>query len=295
VNYLGVSVVIPYYYGNKYLKKLSEILWSNIKEYEKKFEGKIEILFVNDSPQDIIDESFLENLSGYYRIIKNEKNYGIHKTRVNGILEAEQEYIWMLDQDDDVSETWLPSQYACIQKSKADMVIANGYRQISGKACPIFKTEKKLKDATTIAPYVAYGNVIASPGQCLIRKEAIPKFWMEHILWENCADDMYLWMLMFGEKRSIVYNSEYLYTHISTGENFSSNEKQTIFSENKVIELLRKSGCIKERYLRFYSKRLKIRNKYFFEIKGKWLPKIYYFVTEVEKFLVCCFVKYLKV
>ena len=72
---MGVSVVIPYYYGNKYLKKLSEILWSNIKEYEKKFEGKIEILFVNDSPQDIIDESFLENLSGYYRIIKNEKNY----------------------------------------------------------------------------------------------------------------------------------------------------------------------------------------------------------------------------
>ena len=201
----------------------------------------------------------------------------------------------MLDQDDIVSERWLLSQSECIQKYKTDMVIANGKRQISGKDYPIFKNDKTLKDATTIAPYVAFGNVIASPGQCLIRKSAIPVFWMENILWENCADDMYLWMLMFGEKRSIAYNSEYLYTHISTGENFSSNEKQTIFSENKVIELLRKSGCIKERYLRFYSKRLKIRNKYFFEIKGKWLPKIYYFVTEVEKFLVCCFVKHLKV
>lgn len=292
---MGVSVIIPYYHGNKYLKKLSEILWDNIEEYEKKFNEKIEILIINDSPEDVIEEEPLKKLKGYYRIIKNEKNFGIHKTRVNGILEAGQEYIWMLDQDDDVSKKWLLSQYDCIQKSKTDMVVANGYREISGKACPIFKKEKDLKAATTIAPYVAYGNVIASPGQCLIRKKAIPKFWTEHILWENCADDMYLWMLMLGEGRSISYNPEYLYTHISTGENFSSNEKQTIFSEKKVIDLLRKSGTIKERYLRFYAKRLKIRNKYFFEIKRKWMAQIYYFVTEVEKFLVFCLMKYLKV
>ena len=108
-----------------------------------------------------------------------------------------------------------------------------------------------------------------------IRKSAIPVFWMENILWENCADDMYLWMLMFGEKLNISYNPEYLYTHVSTGENFSSNEKQTIYSEYKVIDLLRKAGGIKEWYLRFYAERLKIRNRYLFEIKKKWLSQIY--------------------
>ncbi len=56
---------------------------------------------------------------------------------------------------------------------------------------------------------------------------------------------MYLWMLMFGEKLNISYNPEYLYTHVSTGENFSSNEKQTIYSEYKVIDLLRKQGALK--------------------------------------------------
>ena len=66
------------------------------------------------------------------------------------------------------------------------MVIANGKRQISGKDYPIFKNDKTLKDATTIAPYVAFGNVIASPGQCLIRKSAIPVFWMENIVLMIC-------------------------------------------------------------------------------------------------------------
>lgn len=242
---MGVSVIIPYYHGNKYLENLSKVLADNIKEYEKKFDEKIEILFINDSPGDALEKEFLKEISGYYRIIENNKNYGIHKTRVNGICEASQEYIWMLDQDDIVSERWLLSQFECIQKYKTDMVIANGKRQISGKDYPIFKNDKTLKDATTIAPYVAFGNVIASPGQCLIRKSAIPVFWMENILWENCADDMYLWMLMFGEKLNISYNPEYLYTHVSTGENFSSNEKQTIYSEYKVIDLYGKQGALK--------------------------------------------------
>ena len=113
---MGVSVIIPYYHGNKYLENLSKVLADNIKEYEKKFDEKIEILFINDSPGDALEKEFLKEISGYYRIIENNKNYGIHKTRVNGICEASQEYIWMLDQDDIVSERWLLSQFECIQK-----------------------------------------------------------------------------------------------------------------------------------------------------------------------------------
>ena len=43
---MGVSVIIPYYHGNKYLENLSKVLADNIKEYEKKFDEKIEILFI---------------------------------------------------------------------------------------------------------------------------------------------------------------------------------------------------------------------------------------------------------
>ena len=31
---MGVSVIIPYYHGNKYLENLSKVLADNIKEYE---------------------------------------------------------------------------------------------------------------------------------------------------------------------------------------------------------------------------------------------------------------------
>ncbi|WP_373212130.1 glycosyltransferase family 2 protein [Ruminococcus sp. 5_1_39BFAA] len=289
---MGISVIIPYYYGNKYLSNLADVLAENIKDYEERFHERIEVLFINDSPGDIIEETFLKKIKGYYRIIENEKNCGIHGTRVHGILEASQEYIWMLDQDDAVSARWLSSQYSCIKKGSVDMVIANGIRQIDSKDYPIFKNETALRDGTTIAPYIAYGNVIASPGQCLIRKEAIPRFWMEHILTENCADDMYLWMLMLSEKKNISFNAEFLYTHVATGENFSANERQTIQSEYRVIELLKEHGGVKESYLKFYAKRLRIREKVMFGIKNKSLANVYYFWTEVGKFLVFCWMKY---
>ena len=59
---MGVSVIIPYYHGNKYLENLSKVLADNIKEYEKKFDEKIEILFINDSPGDALEKEFLKKL-----------------------------------------------------------------------------------------------------------------------------------------------------------------------------------------------------------------------------------------
>lgn len=289
----GVSIIVPYYHGNKYLAKLADMLSGSISDFEEKTTGKAEVIFVNDSPGDRLNKEYLKKLDGHYKILENDVNYGIHKTRVYGIKEARYKYVLLLDQDDEISRHCLRSQYNCIKMQKADLIIANGVRQIRGKDCLIFKNDKALKDAATIVPYIAYGNVIASPGQCLIRKEAIPQFWMENILSENCADDMYLWLLMFGEKSKVGWNLAVLYTHISTGENFSSNEKQTILSERKVIGLLREYGKIKERYLQFYEKRLEFREKFFFGIKVKSVASLYYYCTEIYKKMIFYIIKYL--
>lgn len=164
-------------------------------------------------------------------------------------------------------------------------------RKIGDKKHPIFKNIRWHKDATTLAPYVAIGNVIASPGQCLIRKNAVPVFWLKNILSENCADDMYLWMLMLGEKKRIVINSEFLYTHVATGNNFSSDEKQTIRSERKVITLLVQSGLIEKKYLRYYKKRLDMREKFMFGIKSGILAKTYYCLCEIQKRMVLIYLR----
>ena len=263
----GISVVIPFYCGNSYLETMAEQLKKNINNFKSDLKNvEVEVILVNDSPWSTIDESKLSAIKQSYKIVVNKKNSGIHQSRVNGINIASCDYILLLDQDDKISENYFESQYEKAMKENADLIIANGVRKIGDKKHPIFKNIRWHKDATTLAPYVAIGNVIASPGQCLIRKNAVPVFWLKNILSENCADDMYLWMLMLGEKKRIVINSEFLYTHVATGNNFSSDEKQTIRSERKVITLLVQSGLIEKKYLRYYKKRLDMREKFMFGI-----------------------------
>ena len=188
----GISVVIPFYCGNSYLETMAEQLKKNINNFKSDLKNvEVEVILVNDSPWSTIDESKLSAIKQSYKIVVNKKNSGIHQSRVNGINIASCDYILLLDQDDKISENYFESQYEKAMKENADLIIANGVRKIGDKKHPIFKNIRWHKDATTLAPYVAIGNVIASPGQCLIRKNAVPVFWLKNILSENCADDMY--------------------------------------------------------------------------------------------------------
>ena len=95
---------------------------------------------------------------------------------------------------------------------------------------------------------------------------------------------MYLWMLMLGEKKRIVINSEFLYTHVATGNNFSSDEKQTIRSERKVITLLVQSGLIEKKYLRYYKKKIRYARKVYVWNKKRYFGKnLLLFMRNTEK------------
>ena len=179
----GISVVIPFYCGNSYLETMAEQLKKNINNFKSDLKNvEVEVILVNDSPWSTIDESKLSAIKQSYKIVVNKKNSGIHQSRVNGINIASCDYILLLDQDDKISENYFESQYEKAMKENADLIIANGVRKIGDKKHPIFKNIRWHKDATTLAPYVAIGNVIASPGQCLIRKNAVPVFWLKNIL-----------------------------------------------------------------------------------------------------------------
>lgn len=78
---MKISIITPFYKGNKYM----ENYFKNIKKIKEK--NNIEIIIVNDSPEEkiIINEDISELK---IKIIENEKNYGIHKARVIGLLHA---------------------------------------------------------------------------------------------------------------------------------------------------------------------------------------------------------------
>ena len=115
-----LSIIIPFYNGNNELSKLLLNLQTAIKYAS---EIKVEIIIVNDSPNCKVNYRGFESLN--IKIITNHKNMGIHSSRVNGILNSNGKYIFMIDQDDLIKENTLVSQFTKIKDN--DMIVANGF------------------------------------------------------------------------------------------------------------------------------------------------------------------------
>lgn len=222
---IEISFIIPLYKGKKYIKKIMNMMDT----IQKRFEKEIEIVFVNDYPDEDVSKEIdlYRSINKEIRIevIQNSKNLGIHKSRTIGIKGCLGDYLVMLDQDDELSPNYASSQIDAI--GDADAVLCNG-RHFNK---PLYNNI----DSQTIA--VKYenlinGNRIASPGQVMIKRSSVPFEWLENTLSINGADDYFLWLLITYKKYKIAINSQILYLHTISGDNASYD-----------VETMEKSIC----------------------------------------------------
>jgi hypothetical protein len=84
-------------------------------------------------------------------------------------------------------------------------------------------------------------NLIASPGHCLIRRDALPAEWLENPMHVNGADDYFLWMLLFDQGARFALNERPVYIHRNSVEgNLSFDLEKMLFSCREMVDLL---GC----------------------------------------------------
>lgn len=241
----SVTVVIPFYKGNRYLSYWIKKLKNNIENLQKrKLEISCEVLFVNDYPEEelLLAEEVPENMN--LKIYNLSQNRGIHGARVFGYQSASGEYIVFLDQDDKISDNYLISQLEHINAN--DAVVSNGYYErfcMSGRRI-LYKDVLRHQEVMDVESYIKIGNRIMSPGQVLMRREAIPKIWINNIMQKNGADDYLLWILMLKANRRFCINETKLYTHVGHGENVSSNKIGMRNSVDEMIRVLEKNKVL---------------------------------------------------
>ncbi len=238
----AISVIIPYYQGQKYLPDLLSMMERNAEILRKEAGKETEVLLVNDSPWDDLKKALesLENAadSFHLRVLTNSENSGIHATRVNGLKAAEGAFVQFLDQDDRITDRCLLSQYEAI--GDADFVIGNGYDgERNGGKHPFYSSASAQAAAGNLNCQYYYNNLIRSPGQVLIRKSSIPVYWSEQIMKNNGSDDAFLWILMLCNGAKVAINEELVYEHVYTGENTSSNNEAMLRSQMEVAEKLK--------------------------------------------------------
>ncbi len=259
---ISISVIVPFYYGNEYMERL---LCSIVKTQEKCSDtARFEVIIVNDSPgcevvipsmlnavkvvsseEQESEKKFLENTIPC-KIIKNDKNRGIHYSRVAGLKAAEGEYIQFLDQDDEMVSDGYQNQI--VLASANDVVVGNGRYDMGDKSFEIFKTLTSMRYLIQYERLIKIRNLVPSPGEVLIRKNSIPDVWKEEILKNNGADDWMLWVSLFKNGACYAYNIERVYIHHDTaGDNCSADLKKMYVSSLEVVSKLKGAKTISEK------------------------------------------------
>ena len=231
-----ISFITPFYHGNQFVGELVNCISLINKAIYQKTGNSVELIVVNDSPDDEVDvHSENEGLS--IKIINNKENVGIQASRVNGLRYAVGEWINFLDQDD----LLIPEQYCSYLQytERADVIIANGYYEKDGKRIRIYETRRKQDYYTKFRQLIQIRNLIPSPGECIIRKNSIPQIWMEKALKCNGADDWLLWLILYSKSARFICNYENVYIHRTTENgNLSFNYDKMYASCKEMIDIL---------------------------------------------------------
>lgn len=222
-----ISMIVPLYRGRKYLDNIIMMFETNRCNLNNAIKGHdLELILVNDYPQEKIKAS-----GTGIRLINNPCNQGIHASRIRGLLASKGEYLFFLDQDDTINAHYVEKQLMIALREDADATVCNGYHH----DMPIYVTKKYGIECVT----QRMGECkIISPGQVLIRKDAVPPEWRERIIRNSGVDDYFLWIMLHGRNAKFSYNDEILYEHVITRENQSKNLEGMIASHEELRQIL---------------------------------------------------------
>lgn len=254
---IDVSVITPFYKGNAYLENLFLCIRKNA-EYAP--EISIELVLVNDIPTYEIqyDNSWVKNFK--LKVVHNQTNSGIQQSRIHGINAASGRFIIMLDQDDLLYENAICSQVQSIKDN--DIVVGNGYDENPVSNGKIYKSKRQQTHVQKLYYYYLVGNMIVSPGQCMIKKEAVPSEWCLNPVKNNGSDDLLLWILLLKENVKWTINTNILYRHVFTGDNVSADLDKMIASTNEVVGFLEKCNLISRTEVKLIERRIEMRKMY---------------------------------
>lgn len=237
---MRISIITPFYEGNSYIESYLKCIQKAAEKFLAAADHSIELIFINDSPWEelIYNPALVPGIA--IRCITNEKNCGIHKSRIHGVHEATGDYLLFLDQDDEITEDALLLLSADAKKG-ADIVLGNGIFEKKHKKELIYGNGISQQFATTYFAYKWIRDFVTSPGQCLFRKSSIPEYWLKHPLKNNGTDDYLLLLLMLDAGCKVVKCEDVVYVHKYTGKNYSLDDDKMFLSTREMLHLLYKN------------------------------------------------------
>ncbi|MBR6054933.1 MAG: glycosyltransferase [Bacteroidales bacterium] len=253
----SVSVIVPVYNAEKYIRRCCESIFSQTYE-------NLEVVIVNDGSTDtsidivreILDEEF-SHMKSKVRIIDQE-NQGSPVARRTGIVSATGEYIIQFDSDDWVSERMIEKMVDAAVREEADVVICKYYNVYKSWIIP--RREKRFPDSISMLDSLfSHRHFRAYLWNKLARRELFTKKDFLFPRYPMCEDMVITAQLLLNADK-IVYINDRLYYYRKTNtasiskESRTKRDKDVLLNKIDLWDFLEKGGNnpldpIRENYL----------------------------------------------
>lgn len=141
-----ITVTIPIYKSEKYIRRCLKSVFAQTYP-------NIEILLINDHTSDdslrIIEETVPHQPGHYVRVLHNSKNGGLSVVRNRGIDEAEGEYLYFMDSDDELLPDCIEKLYDLLLSQNVQMAVGRNIFVSDGDRTPV-TTEFPLKNCIAL-------------------------------------------------------------------------------------------------------------------------------------------------
>ena len=221
---MKISIIVPVYNGEKYLKRCINSLISQTYK-------NIEIIIINDGST---DETINICKSYSDRRIKlvNNTNHGVSYSRNDGIKKSTGDYITFIDADDWIESDCIENNVRILKKYNSLDVLRYNYKVIGGKAFAtnnIYELSNKLVSKSDFNNkfYMHFISDIENI-PCLvmllfIKKEIIKKISFNEDL--TMMEDVDFYFKIFKECNTLYFSTDALYNYYVNNDSVTHSKK----------------------------------------------------------------------
>lgn len=223
-----ISIIVPVYNAEKYLKKCLDSLVNQTKK-------ELEFILINDGSTDKSEEIIKTYKDKRIKYFKN-KNQGIGKTRNFGIEKSSGKYLMFLDSDDYFSNDACEILYKEAEKEKADLIVFDYYRVEKGNLNEV-KIESfnatNIKDDPNLLLKINLGPCNKIYKKDLIKNNDI-KF-EESLKYE---DTLFIVKTIYNAKKIIKLN-KFLHYYMIHEKSETTVRDERVFDILKIVDKIR--------------------------------------------------------
>lgn len=218
---MKVSIIIPAYNAEKYIKKCLE---SVVNQTYK----NIEVIVINDGSTD----NTLEIIKKYKDIVLiDQENAGVSASRNSGIKKSTGDYIMFVDSDDYIDLDMVEKMINISNNGKTDIIRCGYIREYKDKSVPFKMVDKSIyvDDKNVVYNKFVKDYTLSSPCCQLIKKELIKKTFDESI---SMGEDYLFNLDIYTNASTFMFTNETYYHYLYNEESSTTSLKKDKIVKN---------------------------------------------------------------